>query len=249
MTRNTLCMTGILAVLGLAGLAQADQILYENNFQSRTLGNEWSSNSVLSDGEDGEIFTRFNGRYTNEATILTLTAVSNPGGIGNESDGGGSDGGHGGGDGGGGGGGGGGAQRVVYTLEFDFYAIDSWDGNYTGNGPDTFEVLRDNEMLFSETFANTHTGQSFRQPDIGPENLGFSPAWKDSVYRDISVTFEIPDDAETFSLRFRGVGLQSMIDESWGIDNVTVSYSVVPAPATLSAGGLMLLLSTRRRRS
>ena len=243
MTRNTLCMTGLLAVLGVAGLAQADQILYENNFQSKTLGSEWSSNSLLSNGEDGEVFTRFNGRYTNEATILTLTAVSNPGGIGSENDGGASDGGHGGGD------GGGGAQRVVYTLEFDFYAIDSWDGNNTSYGPDTFEVLQGREVLFSETFANTHTGQSFRQPDIGPENLGFSPAWKDSVYRDISVTFEIPADAETFSLSFRGVGLQSMIDESWGIDNVTVSYSVVPAPATLSAGGLMLLLSTRRRRS
>ncbi len=231
MTRNLFCMTGVLAVLSLTGLAQADEILYENNFQGKTLGSEWSSNSVLTNGEDGEVFTRFNGRYTNEATVLTLDAISASGGLGGGDNNGGGD-----------GGGGGGSQYIVYTLEFD-----SWDGDDTSYGPDTFEVLQGREVLFSETFANTHTGQSFRQPDIGPENLGFSPAWKDSVYRDISVTFEIPADAETFSLRFRGVGLQSMIDESWGIDNVTVSYSVVPAPATLSAGGLMLLLGGRRR--
>ncbi|VAX36469.1 hypothetical protein MNBD_PLANCTO03-2028 [hydrothermal vent metagenome] len=243
MTRNTLCMTGILAVLGMAGLAQADQILYANNFQSRAIGSEWSSNSLLSNGEDGEVFTRFNGRYTNEATVLTLTAVSNPGGIG------GGDNNDGGSDNDNGDGGGGGGQRIVYTLEFDFYAIDSWDGNNTSYGPDTFEVLRNSEILFSETFANTHMGQSFRRPDIGPEALGFSPAWADSVYRDITVSFEIPEGDETFTLSFRGLGLQSMIDESWGIDNVQVSYSVVPAPATLSAGGLLLLLSTRRRRS
>ncbi len=246
MTRNLFCMTGVLAVLSLTGLAQADEILYENNFEVGPLGSEWSTNSVLT--REGS-FTQFNGRYTNDASVLTLAAAPNPGGKGGGSgnDSGDSGGGNDGGD--GGGGGGGGSQYIVYTLEFDFYAIDSWDGNYEGYGPDTFEVQRNGETLFSETFANTHEGQSFRRPDVGPEPIGFAPHWADSIYRDITLSFEIPESAETFNLSFQGIGLQSMSDESWGIDNITVRYSVVPAPATLSAGGLMLLLGTRRRRS
>lgn len=248
MTRNPLSMIGVLAVLGFAGLAQADEILYENTFESGPMGSEWSSNSVL---VNEGAFTRFNGRYTNDATVLTLVAVPNPGGMGgddnNDNDGGS------GGDGGGGdddgGNGGGGSQYVVYALEFDFYAIDSWDGDDAGHGPDTFEVSRDGDVLFSETFANTHLGQSFRRPDVGPEKIGFAGVWEDSIYRDITLEFELSEDAESFSLSFEGIGLQSMSDESWGIDNVRVSYNVVPAPATLSAGGLMLLLGGRRKRS
>lgn len=229
MTRNRLSAAGAAVAMTLAGMAHAGEILYQNDFESGPLGPEWSSNSLLV--REGA-FTRFNGRYTNSASVLTLGAVPPPDGKGSGDD---------------DNGGGGGSQRVVYSLEFDFYAIDSWDGNAESYGPDTFEVRLNGAAIFSETFANTHQGQSFRRPDVGPEHIGFSPAWEDSIYRDITLAFEIPAEAETFRLSFVGIGLQSIYDESWGIDNVTVSYDVVPAPATLSAGGLMLLFGGRRR--
>jgi len=237
MSRERLCVTGAALVFVLAaGLAQADEILYQNDFQTGALGSEWSGNSTLvSEG----VFTRFNGRYTNNSTVLTLGAVPHD------------DGDCGGGD--GGGTGGGRCGTVVYTAEFDLFIIDSWDGDYTTFGPDAFEVrlgspVTEGETLFHETFATGHPWQSFRSPDVGNAHLGFSAAWQDAIYRDVSVSFELPADAETFSLTFIGVGLQSLGDESWGIDNVSVGYSVVPAPATLSAGGLVLLFGSHRRK-
>ena len=42
-----------------------------------------------------------------------------------------------------------------YTLHFDFYAIDSWDGNTSsGSGPDNFDVGVDGTQLFHNTFLN-----------------------------------------------------------------------------------------------
>ena len=42
-----------------------------------------------------------------------------------------------------------------YTLHFDFYAIDSWDGNTSsGSGPDYFDVGVDGTRLFHNTFLN-----------------------------------------------------------------------------------------------
>ena len=42
-----------------------------------------------------------------------------------------------------------------YTLHFDFYAIDTWDGNTSsGSGPDYFDVGVDGTRLFHNTFLN-----------------------------------------------------------------------------------------------
>ena len=250
MTCDRLCLAGACLALSLAaGLTQAGEILYRTDFESGPLGAEWSSNSTLvTEG----LFTRFNGRYTNDSTILTLGAVPHDDGDCGGGDGGG--GGGGGGDGGSDGGSSGGRScSVLYTAEFDLHILDSWDGDYRVNGPDRFEVrvassASAGETLFSETFATGHPWQSFRGPDIGNAHLGFSASWQDAIYRDISVSFELPADAETFSLTFVGVGLQGINDESWGIDNVSVDYSVVPAPASLSACGLALLFGSHRRK-
>ena len=261
MKRDRLCGMAALCLTLAAGLANADTILYANDFQQGAIGPEWSSNSILvSEG----VFTRFNGRYGNDSTILTLGAVPPPGGDcgGGDDDNGGGDGGGDGGDNGGhnhhGGTGNGDSNNarcgwIEYTLRFDFYTIDSWDGDYRDHGPDRFEVRLDaqgmaTETLMRDTFANNHPYQTFRQPDIARQQLGFNAAWVDSIYREISLDFTLPNDAESFSLTFQGVGLQSLNDESWGIDNVSINYRAVPAPSTLTAGGLLLALTARRRR-
>jgi hypothetical protein len=166
-----------------------------------------------------------------------------------------SGGGDGGGDGDGDGDGDGGGEDdspyILYSLEFDLYTIDSWDGEGR-YGPDVFEVRANGATMFHETFSNGLKPQSFRPPDVGPEHLGYGSTWKDSIYRDIRVDFTIPEGSQNVSVTFVGIGLQGLIDESWGIDNIGLSYEVrygpIPAPATLGAAAAGLALFGRARR-
>ena len=77
MTRGRLCLASLTGLLLTAGLAQAGEILYQNDFESGPLGPEWSNGrSLLTEG----VFTRFNGRYGNSSTVLTLSPAPDPGG-------------------------------------------------------------------------------------------------------------------------------------------------------------------------
>lgn len=147
------------------------------------------------------------------------------------------------------GGGGGGSPYIAGLVTFDLYIIDSWDGSSSVHGPDTFEVLINREVHFSETFTNLPDGtQTFRAPDAGPMHLGYHAQWMDSIYLGVEVPFVLPADANELLIDFRGVGLQGMIDESWGIDNVRVTIEHVPAPGAIGAFGLAGVFAARRRR-
>ncbi|MGB8169737.1 MAG: pre-peptidase C-terminal domain-containing protein, partial [Chthoniobacteraceae bacterium] len=65
-------------------------------------------------------------------------------------------------------------NATQYRVEFDFYAIDSWDGNA---GPDFFDVFAGNTLTFHETFSNyTATNvQSFRAAAGGSVPLQVVP--------------------------------------------------------------------------
>ena len=117
-------------------------------------------------------------------------------------------------------------------VEFDFYAIQSWDGNNPGTGPDRLNVLIDGVNEFSETFA--HPGQTAGQT-FGPDPT-FNPAqtgavetgtlgysfFSDSVYR-LSIC-DLVHTSSTATITFSVAGLQGINDESWGLDNLEVSY-------------------------
>lgn len=154
-----------------------------------------------------------------------------------------------------------------YVVSFDFYAIDSWDGEYTGEvgvGPDHFGVRIDGVEVFNETFNNmdglhpwgdadqSFGGQNAPSGLYEPRTGAFAnnvllvePGWggtpRDASYR-LSFAFQPADSAA--SIEFFGAGLQNPDDESWGIDNVTVrtlsADSVIPA---LSPGMLLLLVA------
>lgn len=238
-------------LLSTAGLAQADIVFYSNTFEGGAIGPEWSANATRDYNPN---FTHFMGRKTNETVRLTLAVP--PGGrsttgTSDDGDGDGSGGGSGGGGGTGGGGGSGGGtnpQPRVYTLTFDLYTIDSWDG-LGPQGPDYFEVLINSQLKFSETFA-TGAGlpQSARQPDIGPMHLGYNTKWHDAIYRDITIEFTLPESAQSIAIDFRGRNLQSVNDESWGIDNVRLSHTPIPAPGPILLAGLASLAGATRRR-
>jgi len=223
--------------------AMADGILYQNDFEAQSVGTEWSNFTRL---ESHENFTRFNGRYSyNDGVTLFLDAPPDRGGDSDNGNGGGD---NGDGDNGNGGGGGGGNQYNLYTVNFDLYIIDTWDGNGTP-GPDALEVRIGANPIFHETFTNlSWMTQSFRSPDVGPAPLGYDPLWGDSIYRDISVDFTLPENANRIVLTWQSLGLQGLNDESWGIDNVSVNYRTVPAPATLVPLAGLLGLGRRRRR-
>lgn len=208
----------ITACVAVGGAQAQVHTLYSNDFENG-LGSAWTGNTNIA-SDYKRYFTQFNGRYTNDRIDLNLTTPAGPGA----------------------------GEYYLYTVIFDLYIIDSWDGNSQAYGPDRFKVSIGNNVLFNETFSNQDKNQSYRQPDLGPFHMGYNSQWKDSIYRNITLQFTAADNAR-IAIRFAGENLQAKSDESWGLDNVKVRYQAVPAPgaaALLSLGGL---LAARRRRS
>lgn len=249
--RNAITASAIGLCL-LAGAAQASDMIFSEGFEG-TPSSRWSQNLVV-DSSERAAFSRFGGRYGNHSLSLTLDAiqprdiVNDPGHGGGDKPGDGGDGGGDGGGNGGGGDGGGGTMRIVYDLAFDLYVIDTWDGSTTANGPDRFRVLLNGTPIFDETFANQHSIQSFREPDVGRRDLGFREFISDSIYRDITLRFEAPAGERQFTLTWQGLGLQNLHDESWGIDNIGVFALAVPTPASIALLALGGTLAVRRKR-
>jgi hypothetical protein len=124
--------------------------------------------------------------------------------------------------------------------------MDSWDGVESRYGVDRFSVGINGVTAFNEAFSNhADIDQTFRAPDASfHANANTYP---DAVYRRISLDFTLPK-GERINIRFADGGLQGLNDESWGIDNVGLSYQVVPSPAPLALLGLAAARSGRRRR-
>ncbi|MEX2217255.1 MAG: hypothetical protein WD749_00720 [Phycisphaerales bacterium] len=220
-------------LLGCGAAAQAD-LIYSNTFENAGVPvPEWSSNATFTSAAP---FTRFLGRYGGiDSVTLTLNIpTDDTGGTG------------GGGTGGGTGGGGGGTQRL-YTLLFDLYPIDTWDGHEPNFGPDAFQVYINGSLHFNHTIANQHGLQSFRPPDLGPAPMAFGSA-NDSIYRDIAISFTLDPAATELKFKFRSQLTQTLADESWGIDNVRVNYTVVPSAGTCVLLALGGLVAARRKR-
>lgn len=115
-----------------------------------------------------------------------------------------------------------------YKLQFDWYGIDSWDGNELDQtwGPDRFSVAVNGSVIFSHTFSWewTYPASYPNAPDqVG--YLGFNSGWKDAIFRKVSMNFTAT--ANVSYIDFYGDGLQEIDDESWGIDNISVGGSGV----------------------
>jgi len=128
------------------------------------------------------------------------------------------------------------------TLSFDLYLFSTWDGENTIWGKDYFSLTGD--VNGSWTFTNHQPeGQSY--PGVPDEIYGIGMS-ATHVYRGLDPTgsgdaFIIDHSGSTFTVTFGGPTTQA--DEWWGIDNVSVSVSNVPIPATfwLMLTGLLLL--------
>ncbi len=125
---------------------------------------------------------------------------------------------------------------VSYSLFFDFYAIDTWDGSYSGTG-DYFNVGVDTNQVFHYTFSNYNgdppsNPQSYPGvPDVGRYNMGFA-GYVDAIYRNIEIPFIASNTVVQIS--FQGQNLEDISNESWGIDNVSVRPSSQTQTTTIS---------------
>jgi hypothetical protein len=129
------------------------------------------------------------------------------------------------------------------TVSFDLLILRSWDGSSPQYGPDRWRVsVRGGPTLLDSTFSNnpkTGSDKSFQDypvagslPQTGAsatKRLGYDSFFGDSLYK---MSFAFPHSADSLTLDFssdlfegKGTG-----DESWGLDNVTVSLG--PAPTT-----------------
>jgi hypothetical protein len=228
MKLKTIGVIGSACILSLAAQTANAQwrTIYQNNFESRTLGTEWSLNARTV--SNGEAFTVFNGNYANENIKLNLTPVAEPGrGVGSGLP---------------------GAGGPMYRLTFDLYIIDTWDGEEASWGVDKLGVAVNGENLFLESFSNHNLQrQSMRTPDVWGRKLGFSEPWNDSIYRAVSMDFRLPADSTRLTVKWYDLGLQGNGDETWGIDNVNIEYNPIPAPGALALTLAFPLLSRRRR--
>ncbi len=112
-----------------------------------------------------------------------------------------------------------------YTLLFDAYVLDSWEGDSATSGPDTFAVYVGSTKALDETFSNSPdtVGNEFGYPgwpQLWSTNLSAGGAGRDQAMRSIVVRFTATSSESVIA--FEGSGLQSLADESWGVDNVRV---------------------------
>ncbi len=149
------------------------------------------------------------------------------------------------------------------SLQFLFAAIDSLDGTGSFPSGDFFRVTLDGTQIFRESFANALTSQiQSYSPPAGVQlarhvNLGFSGPgsyYTDSAYNlgadPTFLNIAHTGATATFTFQIEGVGIQTLSDESWAMDNLRVSVTPVPEPETyaLLLAGLGLMGSVARRR-
>ncbi len=211
--------------IGWAAISNAT-LIYSNNFEG-TVGPEWSYRitDVTPVGH-----RRFLGQFNNNIVSLTLNDLP---------------------------------THKKITVSFELFIIDSWDGNNHTWGPDIWNLqVEGGPTLLYTTFSNTGSlGHNQAYPGTYPgsdypaqtgaaevNTLGYT-FYGDSVY-DLSFTF--PHDASSLTLDFSAQGLQSISDESWGLDNVKVSTNTVPEPSTIMlicTGLIGLLIVSDYKRS
>ena len=223
----------LFTALLLNATASQAVVLYENGFQTAA-GSEWSQATRQNAPTPYSFGSRsFLGEFGNNTVSLNLSGLT---------------------------------PHDALLLTFDLYLIRTWDGSSSGTafdyGNDSFKVSVGNgPVLLDKTFSNGNpAGQSFGPAAINPTfsgaaetySLGYvvtdgvpAPQVMDSVYR---MRFAFAHNADLLTLNFSGYGLQSLGDESWGLDNVQVSMVPEPGVAPMLALGLLALAWQVRRR-
>jgi hypothetical protein len=234
---STIKFAMALATTILSSAAAHATVVYQNDFQG-SVGNEWSNTLTSNTPTPYPTGPRsFLGEFSNQTVNLNLAAVP---------------------------------VHDMVTVSFDLYLIRSWDGSSTGTtydwGNDYFSFgVNNGPTLLHDTFSNGNpAGQTYGPNAINPWGTGAAEIYslgyifndgtinqdENSVYH---FSYSFASTEALLGFNFTGSGLQTIDDESWGIDNVMVSVSAVPEPATMplfAAGlGLIGFMVKRSRRA
>jgi hypothetical protein len=112
-----------------------------------------------------------------------------------------------------------------YTLIYDLWAFDSWDGGPLSTG-DRFRVLQASTELFAHTIGSAFNFQTMpHSPELMLSDVGVGSTiaghgWGDKLFRRQSLTFVATSSLT--ELFFDADNLTGGTDESWGLDNVRV---------------------------
>ncbi|MCL4222190.1 MAG: hypothetical protein KJZ65_12570 [Phycisphaerales bacterium] len=141
------------------------------------------------------------------------------------------------------------------SISFLLAVLDSWDSINGSRSPDYFNVIVDGVTVFQTTFAQASGNVNYQPPAgglIAPlANRGWNSSWGDAGY---DMSFEpalslIPHTASTVVVQIvaNGAGYQGGNDESFGIDNLSISVTI-PTPGSLVGLAGLGLVGLRRRR-
>ncbi len=135
------------------------------------------------------------------------------------------------------------------NLSFDLIFVDSWDGLDGNPSPDLLFLTVGGAPYL--TLSSNNTSGSATQ--YGPGKVVAAGSFLRSGFSDVIVHYDlvIPHSAADFVLQIAagGAGFQGGDDESWGIDNFSLS-ATVPEPASwaLMIGGFGAVGAALRRR-
>jgi len=204
MNRSSLRVPALLVVAVVhTFIAAARGALYSTDFESGA-GPEWSVQTVEASATNA--FTKFLGRFGNEAVRLTLDDLV-PGA----------------------------GYVVVFDLylmdSWDGNGVAGPDYvSVTVDGQRVFDETFSNYNGDPPSQSQTYP----EQPEGGRIHRGFNPAYVDAIYRRIRVPFT--PQAATAAITFGGRNLEDLENESWGLDNVNVeTLSCASAPTNLTS--------------